>query len=555
MADIQIYIHCPLCDYSEAYKSLLDACPKCGNMVLDAGYQVDGPFGWPEALRGRANTMWRYRELLPIRKDENIVTMHEGGTPLLRSEHIGAMLGLNNLFIKDERQGPTGSFKDRQASLAISVMRENGITEAVAASTGNVAIAYSAYAVRAGIRLWAFVTSSVPSDKMREISIYGTELIKVTGTYEQTKQVAGSFAKSRGLFVDRGIRSLAAKESMKTLAFEMAEQLAEALGPPRGAHVPWRVPDWYIQSVSGGLGPTGVMKGFREMNTYHLAKGMPKLGLIQAAGCAPMVKGFEQGLEEAPSVLNPQTVITTVATGVPGPAYQMLRKDVLEHGGAFEAVTDEESFRALKLLARLDGISMEPAAALAFAGLFKLVRTGKVNPDEIIVVNCSGHTFPVEKFILGDEVGRTVDVTAAARQDIPQEGLLSALESIDRRVSRVAVIEDSPDAARLIERILTAHGVKEVLHAADGAAGLELIREQWPDLVILDLMMPNVDGFAVLDELKADENLRDLPVVVVTAKDLTPKERERLAGQVQTLLQKGSLIDEDFLQELVEGLD
>jgi threonine synthase len=525
-------------------------------MALDANYQIDGKLHWPDILRNRpTNTMWRYRELLPVRDDSNIVTMREGGTPLLKSEHLGAMLGLNNLFIKDERQGPTGSFKDRQASMAISIMRENDISEAVVASTGNVAVAYSAYAVRAGIRLWSFVTSSVSSDKMREISIYGAELIKVTGTYDQTKQVAESFAKSRELFLDRGIRSLAAKESMKTIAFEIAEQLAAELGPPQGARLSWRVPDWYIQSVSGGLGPAGVMKGFRELNNQYLVMGMPKLGIIQAAGCAPMVKGFEQGLEEAPPVLNPQTGITTVATGTPGVAYRLLRKDVLEFGGAFESVSDEEAFRALKLLARLDGISMEPAAALAFAGLFKLVRMGKIQPDEVVVVNCSGHTFPVEKHIFGDEIGRAVDVTAAARQDVPQEGLLAALESIDQRVSRVVIVEDSPDAARLIERILSAHGVKEVMHAADGAAGLALIREHWPDLVILDLMMPNVDGFAVLDELKSDEDLRDLPVVVVTAKDLTAQERERLAGQVKMLLQKGSMIDEDFLKDLVERLD
>lgn len=198
---------------------------------------------------------------------------------------------------------------------------------------------------------------------------------------------------------------------------------------------------------------------------------------------------------------------------------------------------------------------MEPAAALAFAGLFKLVRAGKIYPDEVVVVNCSGHTFPVEKFILGDEVGRTVDAAAAAHQDIPQEGLLTALQSIDRRVARVVIIEDDNYTARLIERILSAHGIKDILHAPDGASGLALIRESWPDLVILDLMMPNVDGFAVLNELKADEHLRDLPVVVATAKDLTPQERERLAGQVKMLLQKGSTIDDDFLRELVEGLD
>lgn len=552
--NVHIFICCSQCNYSESYERLLEVCPQCGNSALDARYQIDGSLRWPDALRDRHETMWRYRELLPVRSETNIVTMGEGGTPLIKAENLGTMLGLTHLYIKDERQGPTGSFKDRQASLALSVMRDGGVKEAVLASTGNVAIAYSAYAVRAGIRLWAFVTSSVPPDKMREITLYGTELVKVTGTYDQAKQVAARFAQSRGLFLDRGIRSLAAKESMKTLAFELAEQLAEIFGPPSPG-IPWRVPDWYIQSVSGGLGPVGVMKGFRELNAHRLVEGLPKLGNIQADGCAPMVRAFQQDLEQAPPVLDPQTRIATVATGDPGVAYQILRQDVLSFGGAFEAVTDEEAFRALRLLAKLDGISMEPAAAVAFAGLFKLVRSGMMRPDEIIVVNCSGHTFPVEKHILGDDIGRAVDVTPAARQGVPQEGLLVALEAIDQRISRVAIIEDDPNAARLMERILSAHGVKEVLHATDGATGIELVRQHLPDLVVLDLMMPGIDGFSVLDELKADELLRDLPVVVVTAKDLTLQERERLAGQVESLLQKGSFIDEEFLQELVEDLD
>ena len=150
--------------------------------------------------------------------------MGEGGTPLLQSVNMGTMLGHDQIFVKDERQGPTGSFKDRQASLAISAMKEAGITEAVVASTGNVAISYSAYCARAGIKLWGFLTSLVPADKMREVALYGTEVVKITGTYDQCKEVAASFAQHRGLFLDKGLRSIAARQSMKTLAFEVCEQ-------------------------------------------------------------------------------------------------------------------------------------------------------------------------------------------------------------------------------------------------------------------------------------------------------------------------------------------
>ncbi|HEC21579.1 MAG TPA: pyridoxal-phosphate dependent enzyme [Chloroflexi bacterium] len=553
MKPVRIKIFCPACQYEEEYTHPMIECPACGHTYLNARYEIEGDLPWPEALKGRPGTMWRFRELLPLHNDVNIVSMGEGGTPLIHSQNLGAMLGLKHLYIKDERQGPTGSFKDRQASLAISTMREMGINEAVIASTGNVAIAYSAYAARAGIKLWAFIISSVPPEKMREVTIYGTELIKVTGTYNQVKQVAARFAKSKGLFVDRGIRSIAAKESMKTIAFEIAEQLGEIYGPSPGG-APWRTPDWYIQAVSGGLGPVGIMKAFRELEAFGLSEGLPKLGNIQSSGCDPMVRSFHAGEEEASPILNPQTRIATVATDVPGIAYKLLRQDVLEHGGAFESVSDEEAYRALKTIARLEGLSVEPATALAFAGLFKLVRQKAIDPDEIVVINCTGHTFPVEKHILGGDLGRDVDVRPAARADIPREGLLTALEAVDRNINRVLVIEDDPAAAQLMKRILRAHGVKEVFQASDGRAGLEMVRRTRPDLIVLDLMMPGVDGFGVLDRLKKDQALSNVPVIVVTAKDLTAEERRRLSTQVEGLLQKGSFIDETVLEDLLNRL-
>ncbi|NIV34323.1 MAG: pyridoxal-phosphate dependent enzyme, partial [Anaerolineae bacterium] len=327
---------------------------------------------WRERIAARPFSLWRYWDLLPLRDEANILAMGEGGTPLLHANNLGMMLGRPHIYVKDERQGPTGSFKDRQAALAISVMKEQGITEAVVASTGNVAISYSAYSALAGIKLWAFLTSSVPADKMREVALYGSEVIKVTGTYDKTKQVAADFAERKGLHIDRGLKSFAAKESMKTVSFEVAEQLgwlldgsgsaqgAGSIYPPVvGRQRPrFRAPDWYVQAVSGGLGPIGVWKGFVELYKMGLIDRLPKLACIQAAGCAPMVNSFEKGLEVAEPVRNPQTLITTVATGYPGLAYCYLRKVILEQGGVFQAVTDDEAFRAMHVMAKMDGLSM-----------------------------------------------------------------------------------------------------------------------------------------------------------------------------------------------------
>ena len=172
-----VTILCLDCGYTAHYHpSQLDQnCPQCGGEWREARYDY-AALGrqLPARLAERPFNLWRYRELLPVRQIHPQLFLGEGGTPLLRAVNLGLMLGLPNIFIKDERHGPTSSFKDRQAAVGISALKEAGITEAVLASTGNVAIAYSAFAARAGIKLWAFLTSLVPAEKMREVAIYGT---------------------------------------------------------------------------------------------------------------------------------------------------------------------------------------------------------------------------------------------------------------------------------------------------------------------------------------------------------------------------------------------
>lgn len=558
-------ITCRGCGHQQLYVEPLAACPRCGGTWLDAHYDMQQLGGnqsnghppareWLDLLAGRSASLWRYRELLPVRSDENIVTLGEGWTPLLRAHNLGQMLGHSHIYIKDERQGPTGSFKDRQATIAVSAMKEAGITEAVVASTGNVAIAYSAYSARAGIKLWVFVTSSVPAEKMREMALYGSEVIKVAGTYDQAKHIAAEFAASKNLFLDRGIKGIAAKEAMKSVAFEIAEQLGsiKASGDPMATNAnrhPWHAPDWYLQAVSGGLGPVGVIKGFRELKELGLINRVPKLACFQVSGCAPMANSFHKGLAVAENVDNPITDITTLATGVPGEAYEVLRELIEQHGGTIDAVSDSEAFSALQVVARMDGISVEPATAVAFAGLFNLIRQGIIAPDEIVVINCSGHTFPVEKHIVGEQYSRDMSLAHGSGPN-RQEGLLTALEELDSRVQRVAIIEDNPDAARLIRRILQAQGDFLIDEASSGREGLNLIKETRPNLVILDLMMPGIDGFTVVEAMKADPELREIPVIVVTAKELSPIERQRLNGKIRALLQKGAFMDSDLLNDI-----
>ncbi|OGO27167.1 MAG: hypothetical protein A2W33_09415 [Chloroflexi bacterium RBG_16_52_11] len=417
----------------------------------------------------------------------------------------------------------------------------------VASSTGNVAISYSAYASRAGIKLWAFVTSLVPAVKMREIALYGSQVIKITGSYDQCKQVASEFARQRGLYQDMGARTITSIEAMKTIAFEISEQLTNILGP--GESSPWRTPDWYIQPISGGMGPLGVYKGFRELREMGLVDRLPALAPIQAEGCAPMVTSWKKGLESAEIVHSPKTHIETLATGDPGRTYQFLRSHVDETRGVFESVSDEEAFRAMHVLAKMEGMSAEPAAAVGFAGLFKLVRAGVIKPTDTVVVNCTGHTMPAEQIVLGDNWSR--DVKFPSKVEAPQEGLLAALTQLaPERFPRVVVVEDSIDARRLFRRILQSQGNFTILEAENGRAGLDLIRRELPDLIILDLMMPEMDGFAVLEALRSTQETAVIPVIVATAKELTPDEKNRLGGQIQSLMQKGDFLNDEFLEEV-----
>lgn len=541
-------IKCLDCGYVAPYYPTSTNCPKCNSQWREAEYDYDA-IGktLPALLAARPFDLWRYRELLPVNNPNLSLSLGEGGSPLLRAGNLGMMLGCANIYIKDERQGPTSSFKDRQAAITVAALKEAGITEMVAASTGNVAISYSAYASRAGVKLWAFVTSLVPSVKMREIALYGSQVIKITGSYDQCKQVASEFARQRGLYQDMGARTITSIEAMKTIAYEIAEQLT--LAQDGSSNTPWITPDWYVQAISGGMGPLGVHKGFREMKQMGWIDRIPALAPIQAEGCAPMVTSWKKGLDKAETVTSPKTHIETLATGDPGRSYEFLRQRVKETNGVFESVTDEEAFRAMHVLAKMEGISAEPAAAVAFAGLFKLIRAGVIKSSDTVVVNCTGHTMPAEPFVLGDNWSR--DVKFPTKEETPQEGLLSALTQVaPERFPKIAIVEDTPEARRLIRRILQSQGNFTILEATNGREGLEMIQKELPDLIVLDLMMPEIDGFAVLESLRSNSETATIPVIVATAKELTPDEKNRLGGQIQALLQKGDFLNDEFLEEV-----
>lgn len=538
---------CLRCGHRMPPDPLLASCEKCSNLWLDADYDYDA-LNWPDSLGNRAPTMWRFAELLPLSDRAARVSLGEGGSPLLRAEGLGREFDHPALFIKDERQSPTASFKDRQGSLSVSLLRQLGITECVLASTGNAAAAYAAYCARAGIKLWIFLTSMAPAEKMRELGLYGAEVIKVTGTYDEAKQIAADFAARRGIYFDRGARTVVGKESMKTIAYEMAEQLGLELTDGER----WIAPDWYVQAVSGGIGPLGVMKGFRELYRLGLIDRIPKLAIVQVEGCSPMVRAFHAGQPTVEAV-TPNTRITVLSTGDPGHGYSLIYDAIQQHGGTMIAADDGEAFRTMRKVARVEGLSVEPATAVAFAGLEKLILSGQIGRDETVIVNCSGHTFPAEKHILEDQY--VLDLELGGAGEVRSEGLSAALERLDEQIKTVIVIDDNPNDSRLIRKLLQAYKNYRVFEANNPVDAFELIKQRQPGLVISDLTMPGLDGFQLLDKLKSDPDTAQIPVVIVSAKTITPADQVRLNGRQESLWQKGNFNTRELVDHVVSTLN
>ena len=266
-----------------------------------------------------------------------------------------------------------------------------------------------------------------------------------------------------------------------------------------------------------------------------------------------MVKAFKDGRDTAEAVI-PDTRIIILSTGDPGKSYTYLWNLTRTHGGTMESVTDAEAFAAMRALAKSEGMAVEPATAVAFAGLEKLLKAGTIGNHETVVVNCTGHTFPVEKHVLGDQWA--VDVQLSHDQSpAPREGLQAALENLDEKVTTVLLVDDNDDDALLIRRLLESRKNYRMYHARDGWEGLSMARQKLPDLIVSDLTMPGIDGFGFVEELKLDPRTKDIPVVVASAKDITAEERKRLNGHIEAVYQKGSLPTRKFVDQVIHVIE
>ena len=372
-------LKCIKCGTEYPSDEILSFCEKCGSSldyILD--YDVIADIVNKEILARRPFNMWRYKEFLPVVDESKIVSIGEGGTPLIRSEKLAEELGLKFLYLKLDCCNPTSSFKDRGASAAISRALELGVKTIVGYSTGNAGVAQAAYAARAGLESVIFVHKTASLGKLVQAMLHGSLVVRVDGTFEDAANLAKQCSKEFGWMFNGGVVNPARHHGKKTIAYEICEQLS------------WNVPDMYIQSVGVGTAAIGAYKGFKEFYDLGWINEIPRIVCVQAEGCAPMVDAFKNNREEVVPVKDPKTVASAIAVGNPA-GWPLLRKAVLETNGIVDSVSDDEILKAEKLLAKLEGIFAEPAAAAPIALLKNLRENGEIDKDTRVVCMISGH--------------------------------------------------------------------------------------------------------------------------------------------------------------------
>ncbi|MHB1931199.1 MAG: threonine synthase, partial [Acidimicrobiales bacterium] len=325
------------------------------------------------------NTLWRYADLLPASAG-GAVSLGAGMTPLLRADRLAAELGLGELWIKNDALNPTGSFKDRVVSVALTRARELGFKVAACASTGNLANSVAAHAAHAGMQSVVCVPADLEPAKIVGTAVYGGRLVAVDGTYDEVNRLCGEVAARHPgwAFVNVNLRTYYA-EGSRTLAFEVAEQLG------------WRSPDHVVVPIGSGSQLTRIARGFAELHEVGLLDEVPHVRVsgAQASGCAPVATAFREGADAVRPV-HPSTIAKSIAIGDPadgGYALEVVRAS----GGAVGAVTDEEIVEGIRLLARTEGIFTETAGGVTVATLARLAAGGVVRPDERVVAYVTGN--------------------------------------------------------------------------------------------------------------------------------------------------------------------
>jgi len=373
------HLECSYCGSKFDAQTSHTVCPECGKPLL-ARYDLESARKnlHRDDLIGRIASLWRYRELLPVREDTNVVSLGEGYTPLIHAACTGARLGMESLFIKDEGLNPTGSFKARGLCMAISRAKELSVREVVIPSAGNAAGAMSAYAARAGMKAHVFMPSDVPLPFRMECTAYGADVHLIDGLITDCGREAHAEAEKNGWFDVSTLKEPYRVEGKKTMGYELAEQFE------------WALPDVVIYPTGGGTGLIGMWKAFAEMRQLGWIDGkLPRMVSVQAEGCAPIPRALAAGEEFAA----PWKDAHTVAAGLRVPRaigdFLILRA-IRESSGTAIAVSDDALIASQRAMTTEEGIFACPEGGATLAALEALLDRGAIARDETVVLFNTG---------------------------------------------------------------------------------------------------------------------------------------------------------------------
>ena len=372
-------LSCGLCGKSHSKSLLQTVCQNCQRPLL-AAYDLKAVSASlsRKDLAGREPSLWRYREVLPVPAEEEPVSFGEGWTPLLPAPRFGPEIGLPNVWIKDESQNPTGSFKARGISVAVSMAKHYGATALAVPSAGNAAGALAAYAARTGLPAHLFMPEDTPRANVVECAATGARITLVKGLITDCAREVARRAAAEGWFDLSTLREPYRLEGKKTLGYEIAEQMS------------WQLPDVILYPTGGGTGLIGMWKAFHEMEQLGwISSKRPRMVAVQAAGCCPIVAAFNAGERFATEHLNASTIASGLR--VPKAIGDFLILDAVnQSGGTSLAITDAEMLEAVRSIGAAEGLFVAPESAACCAAAGKLAKSGWIRAEETVVIFNTG---------------------------------------------------------------------------------------------------------------------------------------------------------------------
>jgi threonine synthase len=374
------HLECANCFTKHEARTLQNLCRECGKPLL-VRYDLETASKslTKESLVGREASLWRYKEILPVDDDSNIVSLGEGWTPILRADNLAKTLSIKlDLYIKDEGQNPTQSFKSRGMTVAVSMAKELGARKLAVPSAGNAAGALAAYAARAGMEAHIFMPRDTPKANVIECEQTGAFVTLIDGLITDCGAVVAQRKEAEGWFDVSTLKEPYRVEGKKTMGYELAEQFD------------WQLPDVILYPTGGGTGLIGMWKAFAEMEAMGwIDSKRPKMVTVQSSGCAPIVKAFEQGERFAAEFENAATVASGLR--VPKAIGDFLIIDALrESNGIAIAVSDEELIAATKEIGASEGLFVAPEGAACLPALRRLIETGFVKENERVLIFNTG---------------------------------------------------------------------------------------------------------------------------------------------------------------------